>query len=161
MRGIWLMTLAACEGPGGGSGSGLVWVDAVGDEVPGVVSMWEGLAYVDGDDVFWRLDPFGYDAEAFSALGYTEGLRYSDAGCTEAFVLDPPPPRVAFYFDADDYRIVSDDAEAVELGTVYRTSGEDCESEGDTIYSAVSADDLTRVTRPDVTWTPPLHPELF
>src|SRR4051812_10899767 len=67
MRWIAVVALVAgCDGASpssqldqtSGDSAGIVWVDADGDEVPGIVQL-DQLAYVDDAGDIWTLDPWG------------------------------------------------------------------------------------------------------
>lgn len=163
---VWVVACRGDEADADGDGDPFadtaartVWVDADGNVVSNVVSISEGLAYVDGDGLFWRVDPFGSDEGAFSGLkDQLLELQFSDPECEVPLLPRPPAPRMPI-FVLDDYRVVPDDGEPVYLDPVY-ASGADCRNDGDSPYPAIPVAEMLVVERPTVTWTPPLHPEL-
>lgn len=140
-------------------GSGLVWVDAEGEVVDGVVELLGQIAYVDDDGHFWALDPWGAGEDAFGALAEFE-VAYADSGCTNEVAHRnlPPPGFVMEGQSFTDYKgrwLVADPEDRKEA-PLYGTSGDGCEGSDPEPFVLIS--DLEEVAPPYAWWTPPLAP---
>lgn len=183
MRWVVLVLVAACssgggeEDTGGGDGdgpgdatapvnaSGLVWVDANGDVVPGATEYGGEPAYVDGSGYVWSLEPWTGEAGPWRGENSGPAVLYADEGCTEpAYLvsrLDQPPlvvlennERVAF--------VVLPNAR-ITLARAYTDLGSDgaCEPYSDDSEEdeMIRVSDTVEVTPPAVPGAPPFHPE--
>lgn len=142
----------------------LVWVDAAGQVVEGVVQLPEGLALMDGDGYFWAIDPLRAPPDAFTYFegGRLNGPVYTDAGCTDPWLagLVTIPPRYVLQHSDTGQMLVAPDELAPERLYDFYEEGTGCELTGGTPVLGYPQDALIEVELPTDTWTAPLHPEL-
>lgn len=184
MRLVSLLVFAACSSPPGATSSiaeagtptvsdpttaasgGLLWVDAEGQVVDGVVVMPEGLALMDADGIVWRLAPESDDPFSWLRTDQVPAdMYYTDPACEGPWVdVRGQLPRYAVpvYNDPNwgGRSLVIDDDATPQVSNVYKLSAEgNCNPWTDQV-SGIAGDRFSEVTPPSVTWTPPLHPEL-
>lgn len=195
MRFGWILAVAAGCGPGNGKvdeegvgdttgdlagpSSGLVWVDATGDEVEGVGYLGDRLVYADEDGYLWPLDPRATGTDAFGLNEITHDmwddavlyLVYVDEDCRDAWVgAEMPLPRVvhivpptAFSGDIPSAGlegvtfVAPDAADPVSVEPTWRNDASGCEDSG--TPGLISVADLHKVEPPSTWWVAPLHPE--
>lgn len=138
-----------------------VWVDDENQPVWGAVILPEGLGYVDGDGNVWALE--ASDGQIYTFGGAT--VYYADEACTEPWIAgDTFLPRYVIDINGehDGYYVRPDGLEARTYEAAYRPDG----AGGCAVYGGVyplvglPLFELTAVSMPVVTWSPPLHPEL-
>ena len=150
--------------PGCGSPGQVVWVDAAGTCVPGVVASSE--LYFDEKNFFddsghiWNIDV----QSGRVSVGYSRDRMFESADCTGTAYISPTPPRVTFLSAGDDtIRVLPDDAQrsAMEPHSWWRQGG--CEEVNLPELSVVPAE-LTipnaPLTIPTLPYRFPLHAEL-
>lgn len=157
--------LSQTSGPGPtgtntGASSGLVWVDASGAEIYGVVTLPEGLGHVDINGNIWRLSAWDGELSDFGVL-YP---RFTDPDCTQPYyALDPTrvpalPRYVLRSEEGDALFVLSDDVVYEMIGIAYLRQGGDCVETEVPIGLPTSA---VSVVQPLASsWTAPLHPEM-
>jgi hypothetical protein len=156
--------LSQTSGPGptatSSSSSGLVWVDASGAEIAGVVSLPEGLGHMDIHGNVWKLTAWSGQVDSFGVLI----PAFQDEGCTLDYFLPdptkaPPLPRYVLRTDTDDrLLVIADDAEYETIDVAYLRDGPDCVPIDVPIGLSASAVSIVDPLAPS--WTAPLHPEL-
>lgn len=173
MRVLALFAMGGCATSGDGSsdtaadpaasaGGGLVWVDADGAVVEGVVALPEGLSFVDLDGNFWSLDPVASSDTAFGPMTTISDRLYADPACTDRLLWRPPPPRYVIDLgeSGDNHFVVApDDLAPSVLDTSYYNNGGSCE-ENQLTEPVLRVADLYDIALPVADWAPPLHPEL-
>jgi hypothetical protein len=155
-------------------GAGAVWVDAAGDEVPGVVQLGE-LAYVDDGGAIWTLDPWAESPEDAFGTWATSHLLYTSNDCSEPW-SDPTIalPRLVTEVDRVGestgssaglggelfgYYTANDAPEQQAIPNAYVKVGPECQLY-DTSLRGYPLSQMRQVHLPDLSWVPPLHPEL-
>lgn len=155
--------------------AGLVWVDATGEVVDGVVQIGESLKYADGDGYLWPVDPWSAEMVPESLLGSEWSalnlpIVYADAGCEEPWVsyLRQLPRVVQIVseeladspvgnLDRKTFVLPDDVDPALQAGTGFERNGAGCDEAGPVLVMPV--DELIEVEPPSLSWVPPLHAE--
>jgi len=184
MRWIAVVALVAgCDGASpssqldqtSGDSAGIVWVDADGDEVPGIVQL-DQLAYVDDAGDIWTLDPWGERPEEAFVAFTTPGILYASDDCsTDPWITNRiPAPRFVASIQLQGRRagtsgtyappnlsgpffVVPDDAQIDSQADAYWDGGGGCAFDG--VLTGIPVNDLDEVSRPRIDWLPPVHPE--
>lgn len=141
--------------------SGLAWFDANGDEVPGVFYAGDQLAYIDGANVAWTLDPWSPEPDSaldtFWDVNDSERL-FSDSDCTVEWAQARFPPGFVGGLSDGSLIVMGNDEPISRLDHGYLGDGSSCGDIGP--VEGVPMSSMVAVERPAISWTPPLHLEL-
>ena len=142
----------------------VVWVDATGDRVPGIVTQF-GLAnssqnYVDGGGIIWTIDP---ESGAIEPVRGPREIYFESADCTGTAYVEAFIPRITFTtFGDPTIRVRPDNLASQQLsyGSLLDDTG--CVPASATV-SAVPADPtlpVPPITNPTLSCQFPLHVEI-
>ncbi|MFC1611291.1 hypothetical protein ACFL6C_10045, partial [Myxococcota bacterium] len=178
MRGLLILgllsvTMTGCEEAKGspppdcGSPGQVVWVDAAGQCVPGVIATsllhTNRKDYIDEDGFVWYLEPLSGQVRPAQSGQY---LYFESSDCTGTAYTTPEPPRVTFLVEGDDtVRTVPDNVELSDVETHYSLNGGGCGETSDSLVSVPKVPAALTVPDPPLEipvlpYVFPIHPEL-
>jgi len=152
-------------GPRGPAAPHVAWVDASGNDVPGIVGT--DPVYFDNSGTLWTIDVHTLQVTPYGN-GTNLRIAYTTSDCTgELYVSNLlrqlPPPRVPFRLSRDNsVRTVRDGAAAtiVRLCAFSDAPGV-CSSLGECVDAPALFETMTMIVQiPALAATPPVHPEL-